>query len=349
MKFKKAILLILLTATTLTGCANQNKAENSSSKSIALITDGSGINDHSFNQSAWEGFKDYGQEYKLNQGRNGYQYFQSKNSGDFSKNIAKAVKAKYQTIFGIGYKLKDDISTAAKRYPNKNFVIIDDVIKNHKNVASVTFRKDEGAYLAGVVAASESKTGRVGFIGGSKSGIINSFSSGFTQGVQDQAKKMHKKITVFHQYVGNFTDTNRAKSIASGMYGKGADIIFHAAGGAGNGLFEEAKFINQARPAKDKVWVIGVDADQSDLGNYFAKGGQEANFVLTSVITGVNVATKDIASQAYQDNFPAGKKLVYGLRSGAVSLLPGQIDPNAWKNAQIAKQKILAGKIKIKN
>lgn len=349
MKFKKTFLLILLTTIALTGCANQNKAENSSSKSIALITDGSGINDHSFNQSAWEGFKSYGLEYKLNQGRDGYQYFQSKSPSDFSKNINKAIEAKYQTIFGIGYKLKDDIATAAKRYPNKNFVIIDDVIKNRKNVASVTFKKNEGAYLAGVVAASESKTNRVGFIGGAKSQIINSFNSGFTQGVQAQAKKMHKKIIIFHQYVGNFTDANKAKNIASRMYGKGADIIFHAAGGAGNGLFDEAKFINQAHPAKDRVWVIGVDVDQSNLGNYFAKGGQKANFVLTSVITGVNVATKDIASQAYQDNFPAGKKLVYGLRSGAVSLTSGQIDPNAWKNAQIAKQKILTGKIKIKN
>lgn len=99
------------------------------------------------------------------------------------------------------------------------------------------------------------------------------------------------------------------------MYGKKADIIFHAAGDAGNGLFQTAKFINQARPAKDRVWVIGVDTDQSNLGKYYAKGGQEANFVLTSVVTGVNRATKNIASRSYQGKFPGGKTIVYGLKT----------------------------------
>lgn len=92
MKFKKTILLILLATIALTGCANQDKTENSSSKSIALITDGSGINDHSFNQSAWDGFKDYGLEYKLSQGRDSYQYFQSKSPSDFSKILIKPLK-----------------------------------------------------------------------------------------------------------------------------------------------------------------------------------------------------------------------------------------------------------------
>lgn len=131
------------------------------------------------------------------------------------------------------------------------------------------------------------------------------------------------------------------------MYDKNVDVIFHAAGNAGGGLFQTARFINQARPAQDRVWVIGVDADQSDLGRYYAKGGQEANFVLTSVITGVNVATKDIASRSYQDKFPGGKMITYGLKNNAVSILPGQIAPNIWKDVQIARSKILAGKIKI--
>ena len=177
--------------------------------------------------------------------------------------------------------------------------------------------------------------------------MIASFKRGFTQGVADQAKKLHKNVTIYDQNVGNFTDTVRAQSIATNMYDKNIDVIFHAAGNAGGGLFQAARFINQARPAQDRVWVIGVDADQSDLGRYYAKGGQEANFVLTSVITGVNVATKDIASRSYQDKFPGGKMITYGLKNNAVSILPGQIAPNIWKDVQIARSKILAGKIKI--
>ena len=345
MKIKKILLPILLAACTLTACSNSNTANDDASKSVALITDGN-INDQSFNQSAWEGLKDYGQEYKLNKGSDGYQYFEVNSPSDLQSGINKAIYQKYQTILGIGDEAQSAIISAAKKNPKKNFAIIDDTIKGHKNIASIRFRKDEGAYLAGVAAASETKTGKVGFIGGANSAVINSFKRGFTRGVNDQAKKLHKKVTIYSQNVGNFTDTARAKNIASYMYGKKADIIFHAAGDAGNGLFQAAKFINQARPAKDRVWVIGVDTDQSNLGKYYAKGGQEANFVLTSVVTGVNTATKNIASRSYQGKFPGGKTIVYGLKNNVVSITPGQIDRNAWKNVQIARNQILSGKIK---
>ena len=346
MKFKKIFFIALLASLTLTACSTSNNTDNTAAKSAALITDGS-INDHSFNQSAWIGLEDYGKEYKLNKGADGYQYFQVKSQNNLKKGIDKAIKQKYQTIFGIGSEAKNAITSAAKSNPNKNFVIMDATIKGYPNIASIIFRKDEGAYLAGVAAASETKTGKVGFIGGANSSVIRSFKRGFNQGVKDQAKKMHKKVTVYNQNVGNFTNTFKARNIASTMYGKNVDIIFHAAGKAGSGLFQAARFINQARPAKNRVWVIGVDADQSNLGRYNAKGGQEANFVLTSVITGVNVATKDIASRSYQDEFPGGKTITYDLKNNAVSILPGQIDPATWKKVQIARSKILAEKIKI--
>lgn len=346
MRFKKLFLVVLLAMGTLSACSTSSNTDDSASKSAALITDGK-INDHSFNQSAWEGLEDYGTEYKLHKGADGYQYFQIKDKDDLKTGINKAIKQKYQTIFGLGSEAKSAITSAAKKHPNKNFVIMDDTIKGYPNIASVRFRKDEGAYLAGVAAASQTKTGKVGFIGGENSSVIRSFKRGFTKGVNNQAKKMHKKVTIYSQNIGNFTNTFKARTVAASMYGKDADIIFHAAGKAGSGLFQEARFINQARPAKDRVWVIGVDADQSDLGRYYAKGGQEANFVLTSVITGVNVATKDIASRSYQDKFPGGKMITYGLKNNAVSILPGQIAPNIWKDVQIARSKILAGKIKI--
>ncbi len=344
--FKKIFLVVLLTMCTLTACSTSNDADGNASKSVALVTDGN-VSDQSFNQSAWRGLEDYGKEYKLTRGKDGYQYFQVKNQTNLKNGINKALRQKYQTIFAIGNKSKKAILSAAKSNPQKNFVIIDDTIKGYKNIASVQFKKSEGAYLAGVAAANTTKTGKVGFIGGANNAVINSFKYGFNQGVKDQAKKMHKKITVYNQNIGNFTDTSKAKSIAAYMYGKKADIIFHAAGNAGNGLFQEAKFINQARPAKKRVWVIGVDTNQSNLGNYFAKGGQEANFVLTSIITGINVATKDIATHSYKEEFPGKKTIVYGLKNNVISILPGQIDPNTWKEVQIARNKILTGKIKI--
>ncbi|MBA1392435.1 BMP family ABC transporter substrate-binding protein, partial [Lactobacillus sp. XV13L] len=306
-KIKKVLAmttLVLTASIVLAGCSGRKQggsgnASTSAKHSIALITDTAGVNDNSFNQSAWQGFKAYGQEHNLKRGQNGYQYFQSSGASDFEPNFDQAGKAGYQTIFGIGYSLKDAVSAAAKKYPKKNFVIVDEVIKGQKNIASANFRSEQAAYLAGVVAATETKTDTIGFIGGAHGDIIDLFDAGFTRGVHDQAKKLGKKITLLNQYVGDFKSADKEKAIARSMYAKKADIIFHASGLAGNGLFQEAKAINQDRPADKKVWAIGVDSDQSYLGNYKAKDGKKANFVMTSVITGVNIATKDISDRAY--------------------------------------------------
>ncbi|BDR61024.1 BMP family lipoprotein [Lactobacillus xylocopicola] len=354
-KVKKIFSLAAVTVAAgvaLTACAGRKQggsgnSSDSAKHSIALITDTAGVNDNSFNQSAWQGFKDYGKEHDLKRGRNGYQYFQSSGAADFEPNFDQASKAGYQTIFGIGYSLKDAVSAAAKKYPKKNFVIVDEVIKGQKNVASANFRSEQASYLAGVVAATETKTNTIGFIGGAHGDIIDLFDAGFTRGVHDQAKKLGKKITLLNQYVGDFKSADKEKAIARSMYAKKADIIFHASGLAGNGLFQEAKAINQDRPADKKVWAIGVDSDQSYLGNYKTKDGKKDNFVMTSVITGVDIATKDISDRAYQGKFPGGQNLVYGLKTDGVSIKRGKVSAKAWKYSRDARQDIINGKIKV--
>ncbi len=354
-KIKKILSYATVTfaaGVALTACSGKKQggsgnSTDSAKHSIALITDTAGVNDNSFNQSAWRGFKAYGKDHNLKRGKNGYQYFQSSSAADFEPNFDQASKAGYQTIFGIGYSLKDAVSAAAKKDPKKNFVIVDEVIKGQKNVASANFKSEQASYLAGVAAATQTKTGVIGFIGGAHGNIIDLFDAGFTKGVNDQAKKLNKKVTLLNQYVGNFTSADKEKAIAQSMYAKKADIIFHASGLAGNGLFQEAKAINQNRPADKKVWVIGVDVDQSYLGNYKSKDGKKDNFVLTSVITGVNVATHDIANRAYNGKFPGGKELVYGLKTNGVSITRGHIEDKAWKYSRDARQQIIDGEIKV--
>lgn len=353
-KFRKVFglgLILGVAAIALTACSGQKQGTQNSNKSskdtVALITDGGGVDDHSFNQAAWSGIQKYGKEHGLHQGNGGFQYFQSNNASDYQPNIDQAVNAGYQTIFGVGYTLKDAISSAATKYPKKNFVIIDETISGKKNVVSANFKSNQAAYLAGVAAAYETKTNTVGFVGGTHGDVIDLFDAGFTQGVKDTAKKLNKKITILNQYVGNFTSTDKAKSIAQSMYAKKADIVFPAAGAAGDGVFQEAKDINQTKPAKDKVWVIGVDIDQSPQGAYMAKGGQKANFTLTSVLTGLPYATYDIANKALSGNFPGGKHLYYGLQHDGVSITPGQINSNVWKHIQEDRQDIIDGKINV--
>ncbi|KRL62988.1 BMP family lipoprotein [Lactobacillus psittaci] len=352
MKFKKITTIAAIAAglgLTLTACSNKTATNTNGKKNkgtVALITDGNGVNDNSFNESAWNGFKAYGKEHGLKQGNNGYQYFQTSGASEFVPNLEEAAK-NFDVVYGVGYQLKDSVASVAKKYPKKNFAIIDDVIKGQKNVVSANFKSNQAAYLAGVVAAYTTKTNVVGFIGGAHGDIVDLFDAGFTKGVNDTAKKLGKKITILNQYIGNFNSSDKAKSIASAMYAKHADIVMHAAGGAGNGLFQEAKALNQTKKEKDKVWVIGVDIDQSSLGNYKSKDGKKSNFTLTSVITGVNIATKDIADRAYKGKFPGGKNLQYGLDTNGVSITRGYISDKAWKASRTARQDVIKGKINV--
>ena len=259
-KIASAIAATLMLGTVLVGCGNGNSGSEKVKHTAALVTDGGSIDDKSFNQSAWEGLEAWGKENKLEKGVNGYNYAQSNSDADFTPNINKLIKAKYSTIFGIGYKLAPAIKKTAKQNPKTNFVIIDDVVPG-KNVASVTFKSEQSSFLAGVAAAETTKTNKVGFLGGVKSDVITTFEKGFIQGVH----AVNPKITVDVKYAGSFTKADLGQSMATAMYNNGEDVIFHAAGGTGAGAFTAAK--NLAKNGK-KVWVIGVDQDQKWQGRY---------------------------------------------------------------------------------
>ncbi|WP_288552664.1 BMP family protein [uncultured Ligilactobacillus sp.] len=334
-KIASAIAATLMLGTVLVGCGNGNSGSEKVKHTAALVTDGGSIDDKSFNQSAWEGLEAWGKENKLEKGVNGYNYAQSNSDADFTPNINKLIKAKYSTIFGIGYKLAPAIKKTAKQNPKTNFVIIDDVVSG-KNVASVTFKSEQSSFLAGVAAAETTKTNKVGFLGGVKSDVITTFEKGFIQGVH----AVNPKITVDVKYAGSFTKADLGQSMATAMYNNGEDVIFHAAGGTGAGAFTAAK--NLAKNGK-KVWVIGVDQDQKADGAY--KGG---NVTLASAVKEVGNAAKDIANKAMKDKFPGGKVVTYDLKSKGVDLVNDNMSDSAWKVVQQYKQKIIKGDLTVK-
>ena len=334
-KIASAIAATVMLGTVLVGCGNGNSGSEKVKHTAALVTDGGSIDDKSFNQSAWEGLEAWGKENKLEKGVNGYNYAQSNSDADFTPNINKLIKAKYSTIFGIGYKLAPAIKKTAKQNPKTNFVIIDDVVSG-KNVASVTFKSEQSSFLAGVAAAETTKTNKVGFLGGVKSDVITTFEKGFIQGVH----AVNPKITVDVKYAGSFTKADLGQSMATAMYNNGEDVIFHAAGGTGAGAFTAAK--NLAKNGK-KVWVIGVDQDQKADGAY--KGG---NVTLASAVKEVGNAAKDIANKAMKDKFPGGKIVTYDLKSKGVDLVNDNMSDSAWKVVQQYKQKIIKGDLTVK-
>ncbi len=280
----------------------------SSDFSVAMVTDIGGVDDKSFNQSAWEGLQAFGEEHGLKEGE-GFDYAQSESDADYTTNLNRLVRQKYDLIFGIGYLLQPAIEEVAGQYPETNFAIVDAVAEGD-NIASITFKEHQGSFLAGVAAAKKTESDKIGFVGGVDGDLINKFEAGYVAG----AKAINPDIEVDVQYAESFAAADKGKLIAANMYSKGIDVIYHASGATGNGVFAQAKDIKKNNPEKD-VWVIGVDRDQYEEGQI-----GENNVTLTSMVKRVDIAVQDVATQAMNGEFPGGEVIEYGLKDDAISI-----------------------------
>ena len=337
--------LVAVAAVGLAACGNRSSRNAASSSDVktkaAIVTDTGGVDDKSFNQSAWEGLQDWGKEHNLSKDK-GFTYFQSTSEADYANNLQQAAGS-YNLIFGVGFALHNAVKDAAEEHTDLNYVLIDDVIKDKKNVASVTFADNESAYLAGVAAAKTTKTKQVGFVGGMESEVISRFEAGFKAGVAS----VDSSIKVQVDYAGSFDDNAKGKTIAAAQYAAGADVVYQVAGGTGAGVFAEAKSLNESRPENEKVWVIGVDRDQEAEGKYTSKDGKESNFVLVSTLKQVGTTVKDIANKAEKGEFPGGQVIVYSLKDKGVDLAVTNLSEEGKKAVEDAKAKILDGSVKV--
>ncbi|MFS0688041.1 BMP family protein [Sporosarcina sp. 179-K 8C2 HS] len=342
-KYGLALSLVLAAGTLLGACGTDkekatSKGGNESDFSLAMVTDVGGVDDKSFNQSAWEGIKKFGEDNGLSKGNGGFDYLQSTGEADYTSNLNALTRRDFDLVFGVGYMMEEAINTIASQQPDTNFGIIDGVV-DQPNVASILFKEQEGAFLAGVAAALMTKSDKVGFVGGMEIPVIERFHAGFVAGVE----AVNPDIKVDVQYTGAFDKAELGKAAAGRMYSTGVDIIFHAAGGTGNGVFTEAK----ERKAADKdayVWVIGVDSDQYDEG----KVGDD-NITLTSMLKRVDVAVQDIAKLAQEGKFPGGETKVYGLHDDGVKLADsrGAIPEDVLKQIDEFAKKIADGEIEV--
>ncbi|MCW6666762.1 BMP family protein [Aerococcaceae bacterium NML190938] len=307
--------------------------------SAVIVTDIGGVDDKSFNQSAWEGLTEFGKENNLEKGVGGYDYIQSNSDSDYVTNLNSAVTANFSLTFGIGYKLEAAINDIAQQHPDKHFAIVDSVV-DQPNVASLTFKDNEAAFLAGVAAAKTTATKKVGFIGGVEGFVIDRFEAGFVEGV----KAVDPSIEVVVEYAGSFADAAKGKQLAAAMYSNDVDVIFHASGATGNGVFSEAKDIVANDPSKN-IWVIGVDLDQ-DAEGIVEVDGKERHLTLASTLKGVGAAVKQFSQLAKDGKFEAGVK-TYGLADGGVDLTEGQLSDDAKAAVKEFKEKIIKGEIEV--
>lgn len=299
MKLKKLLSLgtsVIVASSMLVGCGNTSKGKEAKKTiKVGMVADVGGINDESFNQSAWEGLQkakdDLGIDIKV---------IESKQKSDYIPNLETMIDDKMDLIIGVGYTMAEDIKTQAKNYPEQQFAIIDETYEDiPKNVTPILFKENEAAYLTGLIAGRMTKTNQVGFIGGMDSAVVNRFEYGYKYGVNEANKDAQIKT----QYAGTFGDAAKGKSIANQMYSGGADIILSAAGGTGLGAIESAKEQNK--------YAIGVDMDQSKLA---------PDNVLTSALKKVNVGVYDTVKDFVDGNLKGGETKVYGLEQDGVGI-----------------------------
>jgi basic membrane protein A len=308
------------------GSAKPTKAQATAGLKVALVTDIGGLNDKSFNALAYKGLKNA--EKKL--GING-RVFISKSSADYIPNLSTGARS-YDLVIGVGFLMADQMAAVAKRFPDTKFAIVDypaAALKGApKNARGILFAEQEAGCLAGVAAATESKTGVIASVGGQKIPPVDHYIAGY----QYCAKKVKPGIKTLNDYSQDFVDQAKCKEIALNQIGEDADVIFQVAGGCGLGAIQAAK--------DNKDWGIGVDADPFYLGKQ----------VLTSALKKVDVGVYDTIKLAGSTKWKGGVDGIYNAKTGGVGY--GKVSAAAPKRAAlIAKlnawtKQLASGKVK---
>ena len=245
-------------------------------------------------------------------------------------------------VIGVGFLFGDPMANVAAEYPDTNFAIVDSVV-DAPNVAGLIFSEEQGSFLVGVAAALKSETGIVGYIGGVNIPLIHAFEAGFLAGVQ----AIDPSIQVISQYVteppdfGGFNDPAAGRVIAQSMFEQGADVVYHAAGGTGGGLFQAAKDYSEAN--NTHVWAIGVDSDQ-----YLTAGEDFQPYILTSMLKRVDVAVFNTIQAVQAGTFAPGPQVFdlsvdgvgYSTSGGYVDDIAGQLDN--WKGRIVSGEIVVS-------
>jgi len=212
------------------------------------------------------------------------------------------------------------------------------------NVENLNFKANEGSFLVGAAAALKSQTGTIGFLGGQQgTGLIENFQAGYEAGAQ----AVNPNIKILVEYCGDsvqaFVDPTKGEALSSKMYDEGADVIYHAAGQSGLGLFKAAVSANQQNPSPPK-YAIGVDSDQ-----YLTASPDEQKWILTSMVKHVDTAVYDVIKEATEGNFTHGTR-VFGLKEGGVDYATSNtalLTPDIKAKLDAYKQQIIDGTITV--
>lgn len=286
---------------------------------IGMVTDVGGVNDGSFNQSAWEGLQRAGEAFGCE-----VKYIESKGDADYVPNIESFLDEDYDLIVCVGYMMADAVRDAAELYPDQKFAIIDDASNaDLDNVTCMMFEQEQASYLVGLAAGYTTESNIVGFVTGAANETMNSFGYGYCAGVLDA----NPDATILQYNANSFGDASAGKTAVNTMVTKGADVVFHAAGGTGLGVIDGCK--------ENGIWAIGVDSDQSPLA---------PETILTSALKRVDNACYDATKKAILGTLEGGVA-TYDLAAGGVDIAPttDNLSKDVLEKIEDAKKDIIAG------
>lgn len=288
---KKVMASALALSMVLVGCGSSKESKK---PEIALITDSGGVNDKSFNQSAWEAVKDYGTK-----NDKGYKYYKpaSFDTAGYKDQIKNAVDNGAKVVILPGFKFAAALGQvqSEEKYKDVKFIAIDftptdendNAVDVADNVYCATYKEQQPGYLAGYAAVKDGYT-KIGFMGGMALPAVINYGYGYLQGANDAAKEMNVKVTAKYTYTGTFNESPEIKTKATGWYNGGTDVIFACGGQICNSIFAAAE--------DTKKKSIGVDSDQKS----------DSETVITSAMKGVKQTVHDEIDAAYKKKFTGG-------------------------------------------
>jgi basic membrane protein A len=317
-KFSLSVLLLLFAAET-----------SAAALKVGLVLDKAGKDDQSFNASAYRG----GQRAEKSLGVL-VKTVEVRDSAASESMMRALAGRKFDLVIAVGFSHAGAVKRVAPAFLDRRFVLIDSEVKQ-PNVTSVMFAEHEGSFLVGALAAMASKTGGVGFIGGMDIPLIRRFAMGYEAGI----KLINPKAKIQSAYIGvtgdAFNNPPKAKELALLQNAQGADVIFHAAGSSGSGLFDAAEERN--------FLAIGVDSNQN---------GVKPGHILTSMVKSVDVAVFESIRSAIDGKLIGGQTVFHGFRTGGINIAMDEnnkrlITPDMYNKAESIKAAINSGAIKV--
>jgi basic membrane protein A len=291
-----AVLLSISITILLAGCGQAAMESKADEKiKVGIMLSDVGLGDQSFSDSAFNGLIKSRDELGIL-----FDYREIKDTGTYEKGLTELVEEGNDLVVGLGFMVQEDLEKTAKKYPKQKFILID-AVSELDNITSITFKEDEGSFLAGVVAAMTSKSNTVGFIGGADVPLINKFADGFSEG----AKAVKPDIAIITEYANDFGNDKLGSEIAKKMIGNKADVLYAAAGFTGVGALKAAQ--------ESRVYAIGVDSDQ-----YF----YAEKSVITSMLKNVDVGIYQLLKEYARENEVPEGHIELGLKDNGVQLAP---------------------------